>query len=183
MNNLSNLIKAVKDNDIDQVNKMIKRGIDINMTDSDGKTGLHYACMYFTYYAIKNDSLAYYWNIYRYNKKYILDKLLDTDININIQDNDGNTPLHIACITSNYYAVNRLLNFNTNMKILNNSNETPFQIVCSKKNDSNILYHTNYSIALLLVENRAHINENLIQYIEIAKLNENHLIVKLLENL
>lgn len=47
---------------------------------------------------------------------------------LNQQDNDGYSPLHLACFFGRYDVVETLIHAGANGKALDNKNETPFQV-------------------------------------------------------
>ena len=69
--------------------------------------------------AIKNENLS------------IIEFLIKKGCKINIQNNLGNTPLHIAFMINNPQIINLLISYGANQKILNNRGLTPWE--CRKK--------------------------------------------------
>jgi ankyrin repeat protein len=72
------IFEAVKNNNIDKVKELLNSGIDVNIQDKHNWTPLHIACL--------NHQLA--------NVKLLLSH---PDININIKNKDGQTPLDKVC--------------------------------------------------------------------------------------
>lgn len=58
----------------------------------------------------------------------ILKILLEHDIDINIQDNDGWTPLHYACCCSHFDIIEELLNMDASITIKTRHNESVFDL-------------------------------------------------------
>ena len=79
--------------------------IDINISDDNGLTPLHYAIKFQDYE--------------------ILEKILDkSNIDINVQDNDKNTPLHYAAIEGVINKVQKLVERGAEIMLRNNHNHT-----------------------------------------------------------
>ena len=90
---------------------------------------------------------------------------IDYGANINIQDRDGNTPLHMAILNNNANIVQLLLDHNANITISNNKNCTPLHTAASyaeyqhrtSLNEAES-YRNNEQIILLLLDHGANIN-------------------------
>ncbi|ORX78126.1 ankyrin [Anaeromyces robustus] len=67
---------------------------------------------------------------YRYCKKYIIDKLLKRGANINAKDNEGETPLIIACKYGNEKVVKVLVDYGADINKQDNEGYTPIFIAC-----------------------------------------------------
>ena len=96
-------------------------------------------------------------NINHMNDKLILFKLIANDnidklieildnnnnnnnlLNINIQDNDGDTALHIAIFLSNYNACRVLIQYNVNLYIKDKWGQTPIHRLCFAIENINII--------------------------------------------
>ena len=61
----------------------------------------------------------------------IIEFLVTRGCKLNIQNNLGNTPLHIAFMINNPQIINLLISYGANQKILNNRGLTPWE--CRKK--------------------------------------------------
>ena len=61
----------------------------------------------------------------------IIEFLIKKGCQLNIQNNLGNTPLHIAFMMNNPQIINLLISYGANQKILNNRGLTPWE--CRKK--------------------------------------------------
>jgi ankyrin repeat protein len=105
--NLNLLHEAIAYQNNDIAIDLIKRGIDLDHRDKDGKTPLHYCANYL------NIIIA----------KYIIDNGGD----LNICDNFGNNPMWVAVFNSrgNYEMVKLFMNHNANYNNKNNANKSP----------------------------------------------------------
>ena len=119
---------AVGNGSIEAANELIKLGADIDNTNANFKTSLHYV--------IENNSNKLLESV---------NLLLSKNANPNIQDKNGNTALHLAVINahnskeySKYIEViNALIKYNANVNILNNKNQLALNISVSN-NDTEI---------------------------------------------
>src|SRR6266436_433988 len=71
------LIQAVKNSDVDSVRALLKQRVDVNATQGDGATALHWAA--------QRDDFA------------IADLLIRAGARVHVADDLGATPLHVAC--------------------------------------------------------------------------------------
>jgi len=83
------LIQAVKNRDVDSVRALLKQRVDVNATQGDGATALHWAA--------QRDDVA------------IADLLIRAAARANVADDLGATPLHVACTNRSGSMVERLL--------------------------------------------------------------------------
>ena len=119
---------AIGNGSIEAANELIKLGADIDNTNANFKTSLHYV--------IENNSNKLLESV---------NLLLSKNANPNIQDKNGNTALHLAVINahnskeySKYIEViNALIKYNANVNILNNKNQLTLNISVSN-NDTEI---------------------------------------------
>ena len=94
------------------INLLLQNGADPNDKDNQGKTPLHYACLF-----LKNRSLLEaLLSIKKKNKA------------LHIQDNEGNTPLHVACEYGNLGFAKLLLESKANPNVQNKKGDTPLHI-------------------------------------------------------
>ena len=109
------LIQAVKNRDADAVRALLKQRVDVNATQGDGATALHWAS--------HRDDLA------------IADLLIRAGARANIADDLGTTPLHVACTNRSGPMVERLLaaDANANATLLNG--ETAL-MTCARAGDA-----------------------------------------------
>lgn len=101
-----------------------------------------------------------------------LNKILSNDpkININIQDGDGDTPLHIAIFLSNYEACKILINNGANMLIKDKWGQIPIHRLCFTLKNENCL-----KIINLILK---YSNENILNNIDKYNNTSLHLIIK-----
>ncbi len=95
-------------NQLDTVHLLLRRGADLSITDSDGKTPLHRA--------IEKGHAA------------IVTALLDNGSNVHTADNDGKTSLHRAVEKGHTAIVTALLNNGANVHAVDSDNKTPQQL-------------------------------------------------------
>jgi uncharacterized protein len=95
------LIQAVKNKDATTIRTLLKSRVDVNATEGDGATALHWAVHY--------DDLA------------TIDLLLRAGARVNIANDLGVTPLYLACTNRNSAIVDKLLSAeaNPNAALLN----------------------------------------------------------------
>jgi protein phosphatase 1 regulatory subunit 12A len=98
--------------DKDEIEYLLKNGIDINTSNIYGLTALHQA-------SIDNNL-----NMVKY--------LINQNANINYQDNEGWTPLHAAVYSGNIQIVKYLLNIGAIVDICNNEGQLPIDITEDK---------------------------------------------------
>jgi ankyrin repeat protein len=112
------LIQAVKSRDVEAVRALLKQGskqIDVNATEGDGATALHWAA--------DRDDLP------------IADLLIRAGAHADVADDLGTTPLHLACTNRSGVMVERLLDAggNANSPLLDG--ETPL-MTCARSGDA-----------------------------------------------
>jgi len=110
--------------------------IDINATDQDGNTSLHYACA----------SNRYEWDFVTALTKFLLKQ---PNINKNVQNNQGFTPLAMACFRGNENIGRILISDGVDVNIPTYKGETPLMMTC---------YYRNYSLIDLLIQHQANVN-------------------------
>lgn len=118
---------------------------DINFTDTNGFTALHYAARYGSDELCKilihkkakvncinkkNQTPLHLAALN--NKTYVIRLLLDSGANINAIDMAGNTPLHDACAMGNIGAAKMLLSYNPDLSMLNGADKTALAIAKEK---------------------------------------------------
>jgi len=122
---VTNLLEACKFGDLEAAEDFIAIGKDINMTDSEGRTPLHFASAY--------------------DRRQVVCQLIEVDANLEAQDSKGNTPLHYAAGYGRGEVVLLLLDAGANAAAKNATGKTPLALVrLSKDNpinaDEDILY-------------------------------------------
>lgn len=105
-----NIFEAVISNNINNVKKAIKRGCDINITDQDGMTPLHYAC-----------HMEY--------SEDIVEFLINNGADVNIKNNNGNTPLFDVVINYDTCKLMMLIEVGADVNVKNNSNQTVVDVL------------------------------------------------------
>ena len=97
-----------------------QKGCDLNVKDYDGFTALHYSC------SSKSDDIA----------NQLTNLLLNQDAaaraNVNAQDNNGRTPLHLAINVGNFETVKALLSHSANPALKDDKDKTTFHLACEK---------------------------------------------------
>jgi ankyrin repeat protein len=108
--------EAIIDNEIDQIEKMLNEGTDINIKDDVGGTAIFYA----TYFA----------NIE------LIEFLMNKGANINLSDKAGNTPFIHAAIQGDLELVKFLHSKEANINHINNFNENALFLAIENKNSN-----------------------------------------------
>ncbi|CAG9460628.1 unnamed protein product [Pedinophyceae sp. YPF-701] len=114
---VDNLIDAAKVGDMEAVEDFIAVGKDLNMTDAEGRTPLHFACAY--------------------NRLQVVSELLTAGAELEISDSKNNTPLHYAAGYGRAEAVRMLLEAGASTAAQNATGKTPLDLV--KLSDQNPL--------------------------------------------
>ena len=105
--------------------------IDVNWQNKNKETALHLAVNYrVAYYANPNDPKPY---IYDDDYTLMVIELLQKGANANIQDESGDTALHIATEYEMDYIAKRLLQYNADVHIRNNKGKTVLQLAEKNK--------------------------------------------------
>lgn len=89
-----------------------EKEIDVNITDGDGFTPLHFAC--------KN------------NHRLLVDHLLTAGARVDLTDPEGVSPLHIACSNNNHGIAELLLAKNAPVDLQDKSGATPLFLACER---------------------------------------------------
>ena len=138
------LMEAVIHQDIEQVKKLIEEDVNVNAQDRHGNTALMYAVNMENLEIIKllinnradvtiqrtNDGwtpLMEATGIYN-NKIEIMQLLIDSGANINVQDSLGYTPLMWATLQEDLEAVKLLVNSGADISIENNRGDTAIDL-------------------------------------------------------
>lgn len=101
-------LSAVASGDLDEVENLLKEGVDIDYTNVDGLTALHQACI------DENEDMV--------------TLLLDEGANIEARDNEGWTPLHAAVSAGNVDIAKILVDEGADLLAVNNEGEVPLDL-------------------------------------------------------
>nr|WGO62760.1 ankyrin repeat protein [Wadden Sea poxvirus] len=137
INGLSALSFAVKNDNIDTIKLLLSKGADINIISKCGDTLLHY--------------------LNNYNHEINILKMsifLQLGLDVNKQNHDGDTPLHLACRREpTVDLINLLLDNGANINIKNNNGSTPLHRYVLEHP-----YHTTIDVMKLLLDKGANPN-------------------------
>ena len=97
---------------------LIENGADLN--EYDNKEQMWTPLMY----AITN------------NNEIIVDKLVNYKCNVNTVDIEGNTPLHLAAMSSDENLVKSVLKLQPDRKLKNSNNQTPYDIAVENEDET-----------------------------------------------
>jgi ankyrin len=109
------LIRAVKDQDVETVRRLLREHIDVNAAQGDGATALHWA-------AHRGDLAT-------------ADLLIRAGARASVADDAGMTPLHVACANRGGAMVERLLAADANANATLPSGETAL-MTCARAGDA-----------------------------------------------
>lgn len=98
---MSELIEAVKDNDVEKVRKLLENGVDVNCQNESNETAIFLA----TYWGIEDFYYPYVAVNYSHSRKNakngsaveIVKLLIEYKADINLADDWNRRPIHIAC--------------------------------------------------------------------------------------
>lgn len=96
-------LAACGNNDVEECRRLLKTGVDINVVNVDGMTGLHQACI--------DDNLE------------MVHFLIENGADIDACDNDGWTPLHATASCGHLAIAHILLDAGADPTIVNNDGE------------------------------------------------------------
>lgn len=136
---------------IDTIKILTDKGANVNAKNNVGKSPLHISCFKqpFDRANVKENKWDTYYHVENFS---IIKFLIEKGANVNEVDNDGNTPLHIACKSSDEKIVNFLLANHAYVNSVNENGNTPLHEVCSMISDkwelakSLILYGANLDL-------------------------------------
>lgn len=102
------LLEAAARNDIDEVRRLLNRGVTPDATNEDGLTALHQCCID--------------------NNEAMMRLLLDHGANVNAEDSEKWTPLHAAATCGNLNLVKILIQRGANLLAVNGDGNMPYDI-------------------------------------------------------
>ncbi|XP_050675172.1 protein phosphatase 1 regulatory subunit 16A isoform X2 [Leptidea sinapis] len=102
------LLEAAARNDIDEVRRLLARGVTPDATNEDGLTALHQCCID--------------------NNEAMMRLLLDNGANVNAEDSEKWTPLHAAATCGNLNLVKILIQRGANLLAVNGDGNMPYDI-------------------------------------------------------
>ncbi|KAG6444746.1 protein phosphatase 1 regulatory subunit 16A isoform X2 [Manduca sexta] len=102
------LLEAAARNDIDEVRRLLARGVTPDATNEDGLTALHQCCID--------------------NNEAMMRLLLDHGANVNAEDSEKWTPLHAAATCGNLNLVRILIQRGANLLAVNGDGNMPYDI-------------------------------------------------------
>lgn len=146
---LTDLYKAVRDNNIGKVRTLLNKGADVNISSRRGNTPLHQASVK-GYLPIVLELLIKNPNVNRVNQNgdtplhfasetgrlEIIDKLVDAGANVNIQNMSSTTPLHFACLNGYLEVINRLVDAGADVNIQTLWGQTPLFLAINRNRNS-----------------------------------------------
>ena len=92
---------------------LLKRGANAKVSDSNGKTALHFC-------AVNDDEIT-------------LERLLRRKADIDAKDSLGRAPIHYAAACNSLCAVEMLINFNANVDLKDNNGQVPLMLATDRK--------------------------------------------------
>eukprot|EP00045_Choanoeca_perplexa_P004019 m.34957 g.34957 ORF g.34957 m.34957 type:complete len:491 (+) comp12356_c0_seq1:170-1642(+) len=101
-------LHAAYEEDVDAMDRMVKEGMDPNVTNAEGLTALHTACI--------EGSLK------------VASSLVNLGANVNLKDDDWWTPLHAAAAFGHWRIVNFLLNHDADITAINADGDMPHDL-------------------------------------------------------
>ncbi len=125
------LHKAAAEGDIEQIESLISKGVDVNIKDESSATPLHTA--------------AYY------GQRDVAQILIAKGANINATNESGQTPLHIAAAFGKKYVPEVLLSNGAQINARDNSGNTPLHVAAG-------VWHVDTELLQLLLAKGADIN-------------------------
>jgi len=126
------MIRAVSNGNTVRINKLLQRGVDVNVEDKDGWTPMHHAAKFGQLDAIK-----------------LLEK---EGGDINAKDKKGNTVMHIAGLHLNFNVLRWLMEQGADVNAKNNEGKKPFDLAADesmKKNPPGVMVDTEDLIGIM----------------------------------
>ncbi|XP_064397691.1 protein phosphatase 1 regulatory subunit 12A-like isoform X3 [Halichondria panicea] len=102
-------LAAAQSGDVEEVERLLTEGADVNAINSDGLTGLHQCCI--------DDDFE------------MVETLVKHGANMDAQDNEGWSPLHAAASCGHNHIVRFLLESGAHPALVNNEGDTPLDLI------------------------------------------------------
>ncbi|CAI9102440.1 OLC1v1000714C2 [Oldenlandia corymbosa var. corymbosa] len=99
---------------IKDMDRLLEKGVDINLTDQDGRTALHHATIG--------------------KKEPVISHLLRKGANVNVRDQDGATALHYAVQVGAMQTVKLLIKYNVDVNTADDEGWTPLHVAVQSRN-------------------------------------------------
>lgn len=166
---------VTKNRKIEFLNIILQNDFNVNLTNTNNETPLHIACLYDLNNFIekfisfkcdvnikdKTGGLTPLMICVLNNNIEGFDLIMDQKPNLNLQDHEGNTTLHLAIIDNNYEVINSIVSTDISMdlNICNLEGNTPLHIVLSKifYDQTNL---SNYPLVKLCTETNLNLQNN-----------------------
>lgn len=139
-------------NDVKQIKKLLDHS-DLNITDEEGRNPFHYI-----FFKTKNEEILKYaidkctdmdsrmidgstctHILFEFCNANIIKYALNKNINVNLQNNEGNYPVHLASKTNCEEKIKFIID-NLDMNVKNNKGSYPIHFICNRKNNNVIKY-------------------------------------------
>lgn len=151
-NEVHPIMSIAKTGNVELLKPFLTETLAVNAIDSNGRTALFYSAA--SGHIAATEMLLNFGfnpNVQDNYGQSVLHLVMDTyaklfvilacllnhkDININLVDEDGNTPLHVAALTGNNYAVSLLIDRKADRTIKNNKDQTPLLAALSSGKDN-----------------------------------------------
>ncbi|XP_063913940.1 uncharacterized protein LOC135130477 isoform X2 [Zophobas morio] len=129
-------------------------GADVNASDKNGRIPLHSACQKRKFSSILQKVSDNDFSVYIHkNKEDCISELLVRGSHVNQKDNEGLTPLHMACRDKCVEAVRLLLQHGADVNVVNNKGHSALHMCCDDENT-----HSLTEIVKMLVDHGINVN-------------------------
>jgi serine/threonine-protein phosphatase 6 regulatory ankyrin repeat subunit B len=143
------LMYAMLNISVKNIKLLLKNNPDLNLQNQEGDTILTLV--------LKKTSD---WQISLQERKELFDLMFLNDVNFEIQNNDGNNALMLACEKGYYYIVENLINSGAKINVINNNKDTALILACKfvEKTPDDDNFDNHLEIIKLLVKSGADMN-------------------------